>query len=138
MAAQRAFSLCDEGRRTHAARQHRIVTTRSGELLFAYGTLLEPAERRRLLGRELAVEPATLHGFRRGRQQYYFVTRAGDHVEGAVLSGLDAQDLQVLDEYEEVPWFYTRARVTVEAATGENLECWIYLPTSWVDRKSKD
>jgi dipeptidyl aminopeptidase/acylaminoacyl peptidase len=68
----------------------------------------------------------------RGRRRYYFVAKQADTVtEGAILEGLSARDLAILDQYEEVPTLYTRERIEVVAADGRKIECWIYLPTGW-------
>jgi gamma-glutamylcyclotransferase (GGCT)/AIG2-like uncharacterized protein YtfP len=102
------------------------------QLLFVYGSLMNPAERLRLLGRPIEASPATLAGYTRGLKKYYFVAKQADAVtDGALLEGLGAQDLAIFDEYEEVPTLYTRERVEVVAADGRRIECWIYLPTSW-------
>ena len=99
-----------------------------GERLFVYGSLLDAAERRSLLGRAVASRPARLLGFERGRRRHYYVMpREGSAVEGAIIKGLDQRDLAILDRYEEVPTLYTRERITIDG-----LECWIYLPTAWV------
>ena len=123
----------------HAACASRRVTIlASGEhLLFAYGALMNPAERLRLLGRPIEASPARLAGWVRGRKRHYFVTRQADAViDGAILEGLSAGDLAVLDEYEEVPALYTRERIEVIAGDRRKIECWIYLPTSWAKAES--
>lgn len=102
------------------------------QLVFVYGSLMNPAERLRLLGRPIDASPARLPGYARGRKRYYFVVKQADAAtDGAVLEGLGARDLALLDEYEEVPTLYTRERIEVLAADGRKIECWIYLPTSW-------
>jgi gamma-glutamylcyclotransferase (GGCT)/AIG2-like uncharacterized protein YtfP len=106
--------------------------TDDNQLLFVYGSLTNPVERLRLLGRSIEANPARLTGYARGRKRYYFVTKQADAVtDGAILSGLSARDLAILDEYEEVPTLYTRERVEVISADGHKIECWIYLPTDW-------
>jgi gamma-glutamylcyclotransferase (GGCT)/AIG2-like uncharacterized protein YtfP len=103
-----------------------------GEILFVYGALMNPAERLRLLGRPVNASPARLAGYARGRKRYYFVAKqVGASTDGAILDGLSAHDLAILDQYEEVPTLYTRERIAVVAADGRKIECWIYLPTSW-------
>ena len=103
-----------------------------GEILFVYGALMNPAERLRLLGRPVNASPARLAGYARGRKRYYFVAKqAGASTDGAILDGMTAHDLAILDEYEEVPTLYTRERIEVLTADGRKIECWIYLPTSW-------
>src|SRR5271166_5121687 len=102
------------------------------EILFVYGSLMNPAERIRLLGRPINASPARLVGYARGRKRYYFVAKKADAVtDGAILEGLSARDLAILDQYEEVPTLYTRERIGVIAADSRRIECWIYLPTGW-------
>ncbi len=100
--------------------------------LFVYGTLVDAAERARLLGRPIEATPARLPGYARGQKRYYFVAkREGALTEGAILEGLSGRDFEILDKYEAVPELYTRERIAVTAADGSAHECWIYLPTSW-------
>jgi gamma-glutamylcyclotransferase (GGCT)/AIG2-like uncharacterized protein YtfP len=100
--------------------------------LFVYGSLMNPANRLRILGHPIVASPARLSGYARGRKRYYFVAKqAGTVTDGAILEGLSARDLEILDEYEEVPTLYTRERIEALAADGRKVECWIYLPTSW-------
>jgi hypothetical protein len=85
-----------------------------------------------LLGRPINASPARLVGYARGRKRYYFVAKKADAVtNGAILEGLNAGDLALLDAYEEVPTLYTRGRIEVLAADDSKIECWIYLPTNW-------
>jgi len=100
--------------------------------LFVYGSLMNPAERVILLGHPVEASPAHLRGYARGRKRYYFIAKQADAVtDGAVLEGLTASDLAILDEYEEVPTLYTRDRIEVLTADARKIECWIYLPTGW-------
>jgi gamma-glutamylcyclotransferase (GGCT)/AIG2-like uncharacterized protein YtfP len=102
------------------------------EVLFVYGSLMDPAERVRVIGRAFDVIPARLPGYARGRKRYYFVAKQADSVtDGAILSALSATDLAALDEYEQVPTLYKRERIEVVAADGRKIKCWIYLPTDW-------
>lgn len=102
------------------------------QLLFVYGTLMNPAERLRLLGRPIDASPARLAGYTRGRKRYHFVAKLEDAItDGAILEGLSARDFEILDGYEEVPTLYSRERIEVVAADGSKIECWIYLPTEW-------
>src|SRR5258707_330426 len=102
------------------------------ELLFVYGSLMNPAERVRLLKRPIEASPARLPGYERGQKRYYFVVkRTGAITDGAILEGLDSRDFAILDAYEEVPRLYIRERIEVFGADGRPLKCWIYLPTSW-------
>jgi gamma-glutamylcyclotransferase (GGCT)/AIG2-like uncharacterized protein YtfP len=102
--------------------------------LFVYGSLLSPAERIRLLGRAIEASPARLSGYERGRKRYFYVTkREGAEVPGALVAGLNDDEIAILDEYEEVPRLYTRELVNVLDLSGAAVECWIYLPTSWAE-----
>ena len=102
--------------------------------LFVYGSLLDPDERERLIGRRIQAKAASLRGYERGRKRYFYVTkRDGTDVEGAILAGLSNDELAVLDGYEDVPSLYTRERINVLDTTGAIVECWIYLPTSWAE-----
>lgn len=102
------------------------------ELLFVYGSLMNPAERLRLLGRPIDANPARLSGYARGRKRHYFIAKQPDAItDGAILEGLTARDLAILDAYEEVPTLYARERIEVLTADARKIECWIYMPTSW-------
>ncbi|HEY6299347.1 MAG TPA: gamma-glutamylcyclotransferase family protein [Candidatus Binatus sp.] len=102
------------------------------QLLFVYGSLLNSAKRVMLLGRSINASPARLPKYARGRKRFYFVAKQADAItEGAILEGLTARDLTILDEYEEVPTLYTRERIEVVATDARKIECWIYLPTGW-------
>jgi gamma-glutamylcyclotransferase (GGCT)/AIG2-like uncharacterized protein YtfP len=102
------------------------------ELLFVYGSLMNPAERLRLLGRPIDASPAHLPGYARGRKQYFFVAKQADAVtDGEILEGLSAHDFEILDAYEEVPTLYIRECIEVVGAGARKIECWIYLPTEW-------
>ena len=106
------------------------------EVLFVYGSLLNPAERLRVLGRAVDTVPARLPGYARGRKRYYFVAQRPDAVtDGAILEGLSLRDLAALDEYEQVPTLYTRERIEVIATDGRKINCWTYLPTDWAREK---
>lgn len=98
--------------------------------VFVYGSLLDGARQRRVLGREVRMLPARLPGYQRGRARYfYIVARPGAETAGAILLGLDARDLAALDRYEELPDLYTRKAVTVTTAGAGRITCWCYLPT---------
>jgi gamma-glutamylcyclotransferase (GGCT)/AIG2-like uncharacterized protein YtfP len=102
------------------------------QLLFVYGSLLDSARRLRLLGRSINASPARLPHYARGRKRFYFVAKQADAItEGAILEGLTARDLTILDEYEEVPTLYTRERIEVVTSDARKIQCWIYLPTGW-------
>lgn len=101
--------------------------------VFVYGSLLDAARQREVVGRELRMLPARLPGFERRRGRYfYIVPRDGAETAGAILLDLDARDLAALDRYEEVPNLYTRDVVTVLTEDGGQIACWCYLPTSRV------
>ena len=103
-----------------------------GAALFVYGTLINPAERLRLLGRPVDAMPARLPGYTRGQKRYFFIARqTGAVVEGAILEGLTPRDLEILDRYENVPELYAREPIEVVAADGHPVACWVYLPTGW-------
>jgi len=103
--------------------------------LFVYGALLDAKLRRRLVGRELRAEPAQLSGYEKGRTRYFFVVpRAGASVTGEILSELLPEDFAVLDRYEDTPLLYTRERAQVQDLAGEQVSCWVYLPTGWERR----
>ena len=107
-----------------------------GDLLFVYGSLMDPAERIRVLARVIEAVPARLAGYQRGQKRYYFVAKlAGAVTPGAVLEGLGPRDFAILDAYEDVPTLYTRERIEVLTADGRRIECWIYLPTEWAQAK---
>ena len=98
--------------------------------VFVYGSLLDGARQRRVLGREVRMLPARLPGYLRGRARYfYIVPRPDAETTGAILLGLDARDLAALDRYELVPDLYTREIVTVLTAGGGRISSWCYLPT---------
>ena len=102
------------------------------ELLYVYGSLMDPAERIRLLARVIEAVPARLAGYERDQKRYYFVAKlAGATTDGAILEGLGPRDFEILDAYEDVPTLYTRERIEVLTVDGRRIECWIYLPTEW-------
>jgi gamma-glutamylcyclotransferase (GGCT)/AIG2-like uncharacterized protein YtfP len=106
------------------------------ELLFVYGSLMDPAERIRLLARVIEAVPARLTGYERGQKRYYFVVKRADAVtDGAILEGLGPRDFAILDAYEDVPTLYTRERIEVLTLDSRRIECWIYLPTEWARAK---
>jgi len=106
--------------------------------VFVYGSLLDNARRRQILGRDPRILPARLTGYERGRGRYfYIVARPGAETAGAILLGLDARDLAALDRYEEVPDLYTREPVTLTTEGGGRITCWCYLPTLRVPRECR-
>jgi gamma-glutamylcyclotransferase (GGCT)/AIG2-like uncharacterized protein YtfP len=102
------------------------------QLLFVYGSLMNPVERLRLLGRLIEAAPGSLPGYERGQKKYHFVVKqTGVTTDGAILEGLGPRDFAILDAYEDVPRLYTRERIEVLGADARPIECWIYLPTDW-------
>ena len=110
-----------------------MATTRDDDqLLFVYGSLMNPAERLRLLHRPIEAVPGSLPGYWRGQKRYHFVVKQADATtDGAILEGLGPSDFAILDAYEEVPRLYTRERIEVLTADGRPIECWIYMPAEW-------
>ena len=96
----------------------------SGEArhLFAYGSLVDPAQLDAVLGHKHLGErlAARLPGYRRvttASYDYPFVVQSADAwVDGVLVMDLSTYDMQVLDRYEEVDsGVYRRAPVQVEA-----------------------
>jgi gamma-glutamylcyclotransferase (GGCT)/AIG2-like uncharacterized protein YtfP len=90
--------------------------------LFAYGTLVDPARLNEVLGHTHRGErlAARLRGYRRVMSTSFdypfLVAEAGSFVEGVLIMDLSADDLRVLDRYEEVEsGVYQREPVQVEA-----------------------
>jgi len=99
--------------------------------VFVYGSLLDGARQRQVLGREVRMLPARLKGFERGRGRYFYIVPQREaETSGAILLGLDARDLAALDRYEEVPNLYTREPVTVITEGAGQITCWCYIPTA--------
>ena len=98
--------------------------------LFVYGSLIDATRREQIIGRRVEAIAATLHDYERDRTRHYYVRRcAGCSTPGLLLLNLDARDFATLDRYEEIPVLYTREKITVAIANGEQARCWIYLPT---------
>lgn len=75
--------------------------------LFAYGTLQFPEVLRALLGRIPDSSPVTLDGWRAAalaRRPYPGLVPANTAVPGILLTGLGADEQEVLDEYESGPY----------------------------------
>lgn len=75
--------------------------------LFVYGTLQFPEVLRALLGRTPDSSPVTLDGWRAAalaRRPYPGLVPANATVPGILLTGLGADELKVLDEYESGPY----------------------------------
>jgi gamma-glutamylcyclotransferase (GGCT)/AIG2-like uncharacterized protein YtfP len=104
-----------------------------GTRVFVYGSLLDAARRRTVMGHDTRMLAARLPGYERGRARYfYIVPHPQAETTGAIMLDLDARDLAALDRYEEVPRLYTRETVTVLTGGGGRITCWCYMPTAWV------
>jgi hypothetical protein len=106
---------------------------RPGARLFFYGTLLDPDIQRRVIGRVLALRPATLAGFRRVRAagKWFPILvpgLAGDRVAGALAQGLTAREIARIVAYENDG--YALKPVTVELAAGARARALVFLPGS--------
>lgn len=100
-------------------------------ILFVYGSLLDAAHRKEIIGRDVDTVPATIRGYERGRGRYFYLRkRPGSATTGLLLVGLNAADFTILDAYEEVPLLYTREQADVSDDDGAALRCWLYLPTA--------
>ncbi len=98
--------------------------------LFAYGTLQDEEQVRRLIGRPLPWRPAVLTGYRRFVDPSigYPVVQAapGSRVDGKLLEGIDDRVLEALDAYEGDQ--YRRIIVWVHTSGGEAVEAYVYVP----------
>jgi gamma-glutamylcyclotransferase (GGCT)/AIG2-like uncharacterized protein YtfP len=107
-----------------------------GSSLFVYGSLIDPAHRAEIIGREVEGVPATIKGYERGRRRHFYLReQEGVETRGFLLVGLSAADFEVLDEYEEVPVLYTREQAEVIDESGAIVRCFVYLPTDQVTGK---
>ncbi len=100
--------------------------------LFVYGTLLEPAVLRAVLGRLPPRRPAALPGFRRCRLRGTpwpgLVAAAGTVTEGLLLEHLRPGDWRRLDRYEGPD--YVRRTLVVHPHRGRPVAAQVYLPAS--------
>jgi hypothetical protein len=107
-----------------------------GSSLFVYGSLIDPAHRAEIIGREVEAVPATIKGYERGRRRHFYLRKQeGIDTRGLLLAGLTAADFEILDEYEEVPVLYTRELADVIDENGATVRCFVYLPTDQVITK---
>jgi gamma-glutamylcyclotransferase (GGCT)/AIG2-like uncharacterized protein YtfP len=116
----------------------RVLTIKRISDLFVYGTLGDPAHRRRVLGRSGSAIEASLENYARRDGKYPYLVRAeGKQVRGLILRGLGQEDFARLDGYEVVTarWFagatrrlYLRELVDVVAGDGRSVRCWVYTP----------
>ena len=128
------YTIAIQGESTYSAESKTGIRPMKNDdqRLFVYGSLLNSAKRVLLLGRSITASPARLPNYARIRKRFYFVAKQADAVTGgAILEGLTARDLTILDDYEEVPTLYTRDRIEVLTGDARKIECWIYLPTNW-------
>ncbi len=112
----------------------------SPDSVFVYGTLLLPVVQRRILGRSLKAGEAVLEGYARGvvRGQTYPSLRAapGSETAGAVVAGVTAGDLALLDAYEGER--YERVAVRVRTVSGL-CPAWVWLLREpWQDLVTAD
>ncbi len=87
--------------------------------LFVYGTLRDVALVRRLTGRDFAIAPAILSGYRRIEPpgSYPYITPdPASEVHGHVLRAIDGLALQAFDAYEDEGHLYRRIDVQVTIA----------------------
>jgi len=115
------------------------VSARADERLFVYGELCKPAVLMAQLGRVPSAVPAVLEGYRRSRTPetgyYRAEPRQGARLPGLLLRGLEARELERLDEYENVAGGeYRRQRLEVVPLvaahpdeTRQPEEVWIYV-----------
>lgn len=109
-----------------------VVASAGGSLnLFVYGELRRAEVVRRLLERLPDAEPALLMNHRRHRDEAsgYFcaVPVEGARVVGLLLSGLDARELERIDEYEGQGYRRAQVEVLPGARTESRVRAWIYL-----------
>lgn len=101
--------------------------------LFVYGELTKPAVLQAVLGRVPSVEPALLYGYRRLRDDrigyYRAVPRAESMIAGLLLGGLDDDELEAIDAFENVEGGeYSRTEVEVETlAPRRRRSAWVYV-----------
>ena len=96
--------------------------------LFVYGTLLDDARLRAIVGRSLPRRAARLARHRRiwaAGEYPYLVPDPAASVDGVLVEGLDVRTLAALDAYEAVGHLYVRERVVV-TCDGARVRCWIY------------
>ena len=107
--------------------------TTKHDALFVYGTLMDEANRGRILGHGVSTVEARLDGFERRYGKYPYLVRAdGAATLGMIMLGLTDEDWRRLDAYEDVPRLYTREEIEAVIADGP-IRCWVYLPTpDWI------
>jgi len=102
-------------------------------LLFAYGTLQNPARRAAVIGPTApcrVVADASIRGELYDAGDYPVLRRsdsAADRVPGILLE-LDDAALESLDDYEGIAsGLYNRERCAVEVASGGTVDAWVYV-----------
>ena len=108
-----------------AGRAARMIAQRGD--LFVYGTLQFPDVLRALLGRIPDASPVNLDGWRAAalaRRPYPGLVPADATVGGTLLTGLGADELEVLDEYESGPYDLRELSLT------DGRPAWTYV---WTD-----
>jgi len=104
--------------------------------LFVYGTLMNPDVRKKLLGRTLASQAATLEGYAAIRTRADFgnypiaVPQQSSSMCGLFLSGLAENDFKKLDAYEGIgeqncPYFRKIVRVRLENGQGAHASAYV-------------
>lgn len=86
-------------------------------LIFAYGTLVLPVIRDRVLGHPVPTEDAVLHGYSKVCGWDYLTLIPSDGGVTGVVFEADEDDVFRMDVWEEVP-VYSLVPVTVETAGG--------------------
>ena len=99
---------------------------------FFYGTLLDEAVRRAVIGpaaRALTIHPATLEGWRRaivrGRHYPIVIPASGQSVEGLLADNMDSAGARRLDRFEGPE--YRRVALDVRVQSGAVRSAWIYV-----------
>ena len=86
-------------------------------LIFAYGTLVLPIIRDRVLGHPVDTADAILHGYSKVCGWDYLTLVPSDGSVTGVVFEADGEDVPRMDEWEEVP-VYSLVPVTVETPSG--------------------
>jgi len=110
--------------------QDRLAGLPAGAALFAYGTLQFTEILGVLLGRLPEHRPGAAPGWRAAAlagRVYPGLVRAGATVTGQLITGLTAEELRVIDEYESGP--YELVRLSLD----DGREGWTY---AWTERSA--
>lgn len=86
-------------------------------LIFAYGTLVLPMIRDRVLGHPVDTEEAVLHGYSKVCGWDYLTLVPSDGSVPGIVFEADAEDILRMDSWEEVPT-YSLVRVAVDTPSG--------------------